>query len=97
MKYLSHLPALLLAGLLLAPVTPASAQERAYQLQVHPVFPPDQAELVFRPLVDYLSSATGHSFELQTSRDFHRHWLDLRRGGQPDLILEDAHLIALRI
>lgn len=75
----------------------AQAQTRSYQLQVHPVYPPDQAELVFQPLLDYLAAATGYSFELVTTRDFHRHWLDLRRGNQPDLILDDAHLIALRI
>ncbi len=78
-------------------VAPALAQERVYQLQVHPVFPPDQAEMVFRPLLSYLTAATGHSFELKTSRDFHRHWLDLRRGAQPDFVLEDAHLIAFRM
>jgi len=73
------------------------AQNRSYQLQVHPIYPPDQAELVFQPLLDYLQAATGYSFELVTTRDFHRHWLDIRRGNRPDLILEDAHLIALRI
>ncbi len=75
----------------------AHAQPRTIDLQVQPVYPPDQAALVFQPLLDYLTAATGHSFELVTTRDFHRHWLDLRRGNQPDLILEDAHLIALRI
>ncbi|AKS42183.1 phosphate/phosphite/phosphonate ABC transporter substrate-binding protein [Wenzhouxiangella marina] len=66
-------------------------------LHVHPIFPPDQAELVYRPLLNYLSATTPHQFELSTSRDFHRFWLEIRRGNMPDLVLEDAHLIALRI
>jgi hypothetical protein len=94
-RFTPRLATILLLGL--ASSFSATAQNRSYQLQVHPVYPPDQAELVFQPLLDYLESTTGHSFELLTTRDFHRHWLDVRRGNQPDLILEDAHLIALRI
>jgi hypothetical protein len=78
--------------------TPAiSAEARTYNLLVHPIFTPDQADQVYRPLVDYLNATTSHRFELQTSRDFHRYWLEIRRGMTPDLVLEDAHLAALRI
>ncbi len=67
-------------------------------LLVHPVFTPDQAELVYRPLINYLNSATRHEFELVTPRDFHRYWLDTRRGeALPDLTLEDAHMVAYRM
>ena len=71
--------------------------ERTYSLLVHPIFTPSQAELVYQPLVDFLNEQTPHRFELRTARDFHRYWLDIRRGQQPDLVLEDAHLIALRM
>jgi len=66
-------------------------------LQVHPIFPPEQAEFVYAPLIDYLRETTPHEYELSTARDFHRFWLSIRRGNQPDLVLEDAHLIALRM
>ena len=66
-------------------------------LQVHPIFPPEQADLVYAPLLDYLRETTPHDYELATAQDFHRFWLSIRRGNQPDLVLEDAHLIALRI
>ncbi len=66
-------------------------------LQVHPIFPPDQAEMVYAPLLEYLRAMTPHQYELSTARDFHRFWLSIRRGNQPDLVLEDAHLIALRM
>jgi len=66
-------------------------------LQAHPIFPPEQAEMVYAPLLNYLRETTPHEYELATVRDFHRFWLSIRRGNQPDLVLEDAHLIALRI
>jgi len=82
-------------------VTPAIAEEplepRTYQIQVHPIFIPEQAESVYSPLIAYLNAATPHTFELQIARDFHRFWLDMRRGAQPDLVLKDAHLISMRI
>jgi hypothetical protein len=71
--------------------------DRVYSFMVHPIYTPDQAEQVYRPLVDFLNARTPFQFELQTSRDFHRYWLELRRGQTPDLVLEDAHLTALRI
>ncbi|MGY6554659.1 MAG: phosphate/phosphite/phosphonate ABC transporter substrate-binding protein [Wenzhouxiangella sp.] len=71
--------------------------DRTHVLLVHPVFTPAQAELVHQPLIDYLNAVTDYRFELQTARDFHRYWLDARRGQQPDLVLEDAHMIAFRM
>jgi hypothetical protein len=78
-------------------VEPSSNTDRTFNLMVHPIYTPDQAEQVYRPLVDYLNARTAYRFELQTSRDFHRYWLEIRRGQTPDLVLEDAHLSALRI
>lgn len=70
---------------------------RTYYLQVHPIFIPEQAEQVYRPLINYLNASTPHTFDLRIARDFHRYWAEIRRGGTPDLVLEDAHLTALRI
>lgn len=69
----------------------------AFVLQGHPAFTPEQARLVYQPLVDYLNDATPYRFELQIAEDFHRYWLDIRRGGSPDLTLEEAHMTAYRI
>jgi len=71
--------------------------DRIFTLQPHPIFNPDQARLVYEPLITYLNSATAYRFELLAPRDFHRYWIDIRRGVTPDLVLEDAHLTALRI
>jgi len=74
-----------------------NGDQLSFTLQVHPIFTPDQADSVYRPLINYLNATTPHHFELQLARDFHRYWLEIRRGVTPDLVLEDAHLVALRI
>lgn len=66
-------------------------------LLVHPVYPPEQARLVFQPLVEYLNESTDLTFELEVARNFHRYWLESRRGDVPALVLEDAHLSAWRM
>lgn len=75
--------------------SPASPE--SFVLQGHPIFTPDQAELVYQPLVSYLNEVLPYRFDLQISRDFHRYWLDVRRGLTPDLVLEDAHITAFRM
>ena len=76
---------------------PMIDSDRVFLLHVQPIFTPDQAEQVYRPLIDFLNANTPHQFDLQTSRDFHRYWMDIRRGTQPDLVLEDPHLVAHRM
>ncbi len=79
----------------LAPEVPSP--ERTLTLLVHPVFPPAQAEQVFQPMADFLEETTPYELELVTPRDFHQYWLDARRGDQPHLVLEDAHMAAWRM
>ncbi len=77
--------------------TATDSVPETFQLQGHPVFTPDQAELVYRPLVNYLNDATPYRFDLLISRDFHRYWLDVRRGETPHLVLEEPHVTAFRM
>ncbi|GAB4167908.1 MAG: hypothetical protein Kow0020_00990 [Wenzhouxiangellaceae bacterium] len=66
-------------------------------LLVHPDYTPDQARLVYQPLVDYLTAATGLQIRLMVTRNFHTYWLDARRDRAPELVLEDAHMAAWRM
>ena len=66
-------------------------------LLVNPVYPPEQARLVYQPLLDYLNDTTGLEVSLVVDRNFHRYWLNARRGQAPPLILEDAHMVAWRM
>ena len=89
------------------PVTEADAPEDTdvpiqdvtgpIELLVNPIYLPDQAEMVYQPLVDYLREATGLDLRLATVRNFHRYWLEARRGDAPPLILEDSHMAAWRM
>lgn len=67
------------------------------ELLVNPVYPPDQARLVYQPLVDYLNDSTGLDITLTVDRNFHRYWLNAKRNEAPSLILEDAHMAAWRM
>lgn len=67
------------------------------ELLVNPVYPPEQARLVYQPLVDYLNDYTGLEITLSVDRNFHRYWLNARRNEAPPLVLEDAHMAAWRM
>lgn len=67
------------------------------ELLVNPVYPPDQARLVYQPLVDYLNASTGLEIVLTVDRNFHRYWLNAKRNDAPPLVLEDAHMAAWRM
>jgi len=76
---------------------PTRALTGPLRLLPHPVYPPEQVRLIYQPLIDYLNRATGYKFELVVSRNFHRYWLDARRGDAPELVFEDAHMVAWRM
>jgi len=67
------------------------------ELLVNPVYPPEQARLVYQPLVDYLGEVTGLELSLSVDRNFHRYWLNARQNEAPALVLEDAHMTAWRM
>lgn len=75
--------------------TPALAAD--YTLAVEPNYPPAQAELVYQPLLDYLSTATGHTFKLKASANYHVYWRDLRAGMKVDFAFEEAHFTGYRM
>lgn len=78
-----------------AEATPESAE--TFVFQGHPIFSPETAELVYRPLVNYLNDALPYRFDLELSPDYHRYWLSTRRGQNPHLVLEEPHLTAYRM
>jgi hypothetical protein len=75
--------------------TGLKAQE--YTFVVEPGYPPDRAQEVYRPLVEYLAKATGYRFKLVTPRNYHFHWRDVRNNKPVDFAFEEAHLVDYRI
>lgn len=75
---------------------PAGSAE-TFVFQGHPIFTPEQAELVYRPLVNYLNDVLPYRFDLELVPDYHRYWLSIRRGENPHLVLEEPHLTSYRI
>lgn len=86
----------LVAAAALMPV-PRAALAAEVTLMVEPSYPPDQAAEVYKPLIDYLSTTTGHQFKLITPRNYHFFWRDLRQNTPVDLIFAEAHFTDFRI
>lgn len=68
-----------------------------YTVTVEPNYPPAQAQAVYRPLLAYLSKATGHRFILKTAGNYHVFWRDLRGSTPTDFAFEEAHFTDYRI
>lgn len=85
--------ALLVAAALLVG---SRAEADNFTFLVEPSYPVDQAEEVYKPLIDYLNRTTGHSFKLVVPRNYHFHWRDLRQNAAVDFTYEEAHFIDYR-
>ena len=83
-------------GLAVALFASVSAQAADFTVTVEPNYPPAQAQDVYRPLLAYLSKATGHRFILKTSGNYHVYWRDMRGGAATDFAFEEAHFTDYR-
>ena len=73
----------------------ASAAELS--IVVQPNHTPERSKQVYQPLLEYLNTTTGHTFNLLTPRDFHDYWIRIQEGEKPDLVIDEAHLTDFRI
>lgn len=87
-------PAMLL-GLFAVTCQPLSAAQ--FQLGIEPSYPKDQAQEIYKPLLDYLNKATGHTFVLAVPRNYHFLWRDLRQNKPVDFTFEEAHFVDFRV
>ncbi|MCX7557183.1 PhnD/SsuA/transferrin family substrate-binding protein [Xanthomonadaceae bacterium JHOS43] len=86
-----------LYGMCLALLPLGSAEAANYRLAIEPSYPPDQAQEVYKPLLDYLSRTTGHRFQLVLARNYHAYWRDLRDNAPVDFAFDEAHFVDYRI
>lgn len=82
----------LLAALLVS--LPALAAE--YRVTFEPAYPPESNLPIYQPLLDYLSSETGHRFVGVSARNYNFHWRDLRQNASTDFAFEEAHFTDYR-
>src|SRR5688572_22075671 len=75
--------------------SPALAAE--FKLGIEPSYPKEQAQEIYKPLLDYLKKSTGHTFVLVVPRNYHFLWRDLRQNAQLDFTLEEAHFVDYRV
>jgi hypothetical protein len=75
----------------------AAVSAADYTVTVEPNYPPAQAQEVYKPLLDYLSKATGQRFILKTSGNYHVYWRDLRGAAATDFAFEEAPFTDYRI
>lgn len=68
-----------------------------FTLSVQPVLPKQQIQQAYQPLVEYLSSQSGHNIKLKAHSNFLTYWADMRRSRGFDLVLDAAHFTDYRI
>jgi hypothetical protein len=86
-----------LAGIAASMVFAGSALAADYTVTVEPNYPPAQALEVYKPLMDYMSKATGQHFILKPSANYHVYWRDMRAAVPVDFAFEEAHFTDYRI
>lgn len=68
-----------------------------YSFVAEPIYGPQKAAEVYKPLIDYLAKATGEKFTLVTPKNYHFYWRDLRANEKFDFAFDEAHLADYRI
>jgi ABC-type phosphate/phosphonate transport system substrate-binding protein len=86
-----------LAGVVASLLFAGTALAADYTVTVEPNYPPAQALQVYKPLMDYLSRATGQHFILKPSANYHVYWRDMRAAVPVDFAFEEAHFTDYRI
>ena len=85
-----------LAAALMA-IGSSRADGAEFTFAVEPSVPPDRAEEIHQPLLEYLGKATGHTFRLVTSRNYHFYWRDMRANAPVDFSFDEPHFADYRI
>lgn len=88
---------LLVSLFLLGSLVISQAHAEELTLLVQPSYLQKRSAEVHAPLIEYLNATSGHTITLKSPRDFQQHWLSVRNGDTPDLVLEDAPLTDYRI
>ncbi|MGB0134024.1 PhnD/SsuA/transferrin family substrate-binding protein [Dokdonella sp.] len=82
----------------LALLTTASLAAAAqYRFTPEPTYTPEAAEEIYKPLLDYLSKATGETFVLDIPSNYSDYWREIRQPDNTDFSYDEAHFADYRI
>jgi ABC-type phosphate/phosphonate transport system substrate-binding protein len=80
-----------------ATITLASASAAEYRFTPEPVYPPELAGEIYKPLMDYLSKETGETFVLVLPQNYPTYWRDILKADLTDFSYDEAHFADYRI
>jgi len=87
---------LAIASVMLSSLFFSTSYAKEYSFIVQPIHAPEKMIELYQPLVQYLNTETGHTFNIVTSKSFISYWAKMKKG-QYDLILDAAHFTDYRI
>ena len=68
-----------------------------YRFTPEPAYTQEAAEEIYKPLLDYLSKATGEKFVLTPPANYSTYWRQIREPDNTDFSYDEAHFADYRI
>ncbi len=75
----------------------ASAGAAEYRFTPEPAYTPAAAEEIYKPLLEYLSKATGEKFVLVPAANYSSYWRNILKPDQTDFSYDEAQFADYRI
>lgn len=75
----------------------ANLHAAEYRFTPEPTYTPAAAELIYRPLLDYLAKTTGEKFVLTPAANYSSYWRDILKPDQTDFSYDEAQFADYRI
>src|SRR5690606_28069846 len=72
-------------------------QAATYRVTPEPAYTPAAAEEIYKPLLEYLSKATGEKFVLAPATNYASYWRDILKPEQTDFSYDEAQFADYRI
>jgi ABC-type phosphate/phosphonate transport system substrate-binding protein len=74
-----------------------STHAAEYRFTPEPTYTPQAAEEIYKPLLEYLSKATGEKFVLTPAANYSTYWRDILKPDQTDFSYDEAQFADYRI
>ncbi|MBN8480839.1 MAG: PhnD/SsuA/transferrin family substrate-binding protein [Xanthomonadales bacterium] len=68
-----------------------------YRFTAEPIYAPDAAREIYKPLLDYLGRETGEKFVLVTPANYGSYWRNILKPASTDFSYDEAHFADYRI